>query len=60
MDATRGALSEQDFTAAWEEGKAMDLKQAVDYARQVVKEIQGYDAVIKNQLNSGDVINSSL
>ena len=33
MDATRAALNEADFKKAWEEGKALDLQQALDYAK---------------------------
>ena len=45
MDAARAALNEIDFTKAWEEGKALDLKQALEYALQVVNDIQRNDIV---------------
>jgi tetratricopeptide (TPR) repeat protein len=40
IDDTRTALDEATFTTAWEEGKAMDLNEALAYALQVVEEIQ--------------------
>jgi hypothetical protein len=40
IDDTRAALDEATFTAAWEDGKAMDLKEALAYALEVVEEIQ--------------------
>jgi predicted ATPase len=37
---TRASLDEATFSIAWEEGKAMDLNQALEYARQVVEEMR--------------------
>ena len=33
MDATRAALNEADFKKAWEESMALDLQQALEYAK---------------------------
>ena len=40
IEEAQTALGEETFTTAWEEGKAMDLKEALAYALEVVEEIQ--------------------
>jgi hypothetical protein len=39
MDAAHAALNEEDFSKAWEEGKALDLRQALESALDYVKSI---------------------
>jgi predicted ATPase/DNA-binding SARP family transcriptional activator len=38
MEAARAALNEADYAKAWEEGQALDIRQALEYALSVVKE----------------------
>jgi tetratricopeptide (TPR) repeat protein len=40
IEDSRAALDGETFTTAWEEGKAMDLNEALAYALQVVEQIQ--------------------
>jgi hypothetical protein len=40
METTKAALNDTGYQNTWEEGKKMNLVQALEYARQVVSEIQ--------------------
>jgi tetratricopeptide (TPR) repeat protein len=40
IEETRTALDEESFTSAWEQGRAMDLNEALVYALEVMEEVQ--------------------